>query len=186
MNRPPSKKQLAFLRKLGYDGPDPATMDEASWLIDARKSGKKADGLAAAVRRNRRQEAADWISDRLSDKKDSLGLALDEFSNMAGFKLDSNITCTRMAKYAGAFLPVKVVKKWPDLLPPSRSCRADDCNCSCSYDDVDSDDRLRLDMPMVVAPGKVTTIRKHRRAAGRGRTVLLLILIVLIIYWLSR
>jgi hypothetical protein len=39
--KPPSAAQLGLLRALHYDGPPPATMAEASALIDARRSGRE-------------------------------------------------------------------------------------------------------------------------------------------------
>ncbi len=50
MSYPPTDKQMAFLARLNYDGLPPETKEEASWLIDAKKAGKKGPALENAFR----------------------------------------------------------------------------------------------------------------------------------------
>jgi hypothetical protein len=183
MARPPTEKQLTYLERLGYDGTPPSDSFEASTLIDALKNGRSVKGLSAQIRKNRNEEAKGWIDDQKDHKKDGLELAADPYTHLAGFLLSDKITCKTMGQYAGAFLPVQVALKWPDLLPPGRQCKANGCDLSCEYEDVETGDFISRDKRMIIKPGKMVSIRRHKSQKNRGAKTLLLIVVALLIYW---
>jgi len=185
MSDEPTEKQLAFLKRLKYEGPAPLTKKEASWLIDARKSGRKGSALAADVTKARQQGTKKWLADQRRYKRNEISQARDSYGAIAGFRLCDSIQCPIMSDCAGAFVPIQVATKHPDALPPGKQCTAEICDCSCDFEVVMEDDVLSRKAKMVVKPGRITTVGKRQKPRRLSR-LLIAIIIAVVLYYLFK
>jgi len=183
---PPTDRQLEFLKKLGYSGEPPISKQEASFLIDGRKAGKKAEALEKAMLKARSKAEASWFKDQRHYAKMEIQQARDSDGVIAGFIIRIGRTCDGAKRYHGAFLPTHVAMKNPKLLPPYEGiCQYG--KCECEYEEMLKDEKISMDTPMILGPNKITTIGKHRRSRhGCARTLLLLAFIAFIVYLVVR
>ncbi len=159
--RPPSDRQLAYLRDLGYRGADPPTSAEASRLIDAMK----ADGGL----RQQRQTIDDTI-----------GL-IRQNPDYIGVRVQRHYECAGSAGWRVAFVPTSVVLQHPELLPPyPGTCSSS--QCTCWVDAVDALEDLPSGSRVFLGLDETTTFsqwRQSQRPAGPAKTGGCVVLIVL-------
>lgn len=154
MPEEPTDKQLAFLRRLKYEGPPPKTKREASVLIDASKakqakakeSGKAFNGLTPsqakkalekehrAWLKERRKEIREQVRDDLADQREferdmRKHGGLDRRDECAGWLLRIGEDCTESQHLDGLLVTAEAAKADPDLLPPYETCREETCGC---------------------------------------------------------
>jgi len=150
----PTEKQLAYLRRLKYEGPPPATKREASLFIDAiktgqakaKESGKTFKGLtpsqAERLReksnrtwlKERRKEVREQVRDDLSGQRElerdlrRYG-GVDRGDSFAGWLLRIGPQCVDSKHLNGLLVTVDDAKADPGLLPPYDTCREGTCEC---------------------------------------------------------
>lgn len=183
---PPTEAQLDYLKALGYSGEPPVTKQEASLLIDGRKGGKKTIALEKTLLKDRQKSAKAWVKEQRHYAKMEVQQARTSEGAIAGFRIRVGKACHGAKLYHSGFLPTQVAVKHPELLPPYQGiCQYG--KCQCEFEEVLEDDTLSPHTSMIVAPGKVTTVRKHRKSKRRGaRFLLLILIIVLLVYLLSK
>lgn len=182
--RQPTEKQLATLAKLGYAGPSPVTLREASLLIGAKKNGasdevavrlleKSRDDAEQRARIERKQQIAhvkaeiqEMIRSNFDDRRDG-------FEGMyAGFRFVEfeETVSSEERPYRGAFLPLRVAEQYPQLLLVE----------TLDYEEVLTDDVIRKGTPVVVAPGKFKPYTGKRSSKQRSPLSLGLVGVILI------
>lgn len=122
----PSKKQIGYLKGLGYLGATPETSREASFLIDQLKSGKSSSVAQKSLAKERKKMARRdnaKLKERLASQIEYLNWIEEELRGAdgigcAGFRLSAipDDTTTEEMIYANAFLPFDVAKRYPELL----------------------------------------------------------------------
>jgi hypothetical protein len=123
MPTPPSKKQLGYLKGLGYSGPAPKSSTEASHLIDELKGGaspaKAANELAQRrVDRARRDlEHATMYVQGLADMERQYHEAVGEpYISGLRLKISADERTSENEIYHNAFLPLEVALRNPEIL----------------------------------------------------------------------
>lgn len=192
---PPTEPQLRYLRSLGYKGIPPETKAEASWLIDACKSQEPGPAMEkefAVWRENERKiEAKEWTKQVKGWIKEQRALRKEEYREVrqdsagviAGFMFSEEITCDVAKAYAGAFLPVQVVRKQMDILPGGKQCLPEICDCSCDYEEILAHTKMPKDMRTIVGPGRIETIAKYKQKKSLrccGGCLVIIILLILL------
>ncbi|MGD8454015.1 MAG: hypothetical protein PVJ57_19545 [Phycisphaerae bacterium] len=179
----PSDAQLRFLDKLGYSGEAPRTKGEASFLIDGRKAGRDSAKLEKELIRQRQKVQREWFKREREYCRAEIRQARDSEGAIAGFRIRIGKRCDSAKQYHGAFVPTQVALRYPELLPPYEGV----CQywaCECEIEELLESDRLAADTPMVIRPGRITTVgkghRKHRSLLG----LLVLAAMVYAVYWL--
>lgn len=186
MTRPASQKQMAFLKRLGYSGQLPATVREASAAIDAmleKKDSKRAEKALLAERGRSEKARAKRRRKELATIGQEVNFMLQENRRYgsdglyAGFMfvpLDGVELAAQETQYAGAFLPLQVAARFPDLLAMD----------TLDVEEVLTEDHLERGTRMVVAPGKFKPLG-HRGLGCSPKFILVLgvmLLVLLAIY----
>ena len=117
--KPPSQKQLDYLRILGYEGRQPESSSEASRLIDDMKSGAISPTETPKERKQRIAENRAYIADLEEMIQQGEGAF-----KCAGFRLKAikGETPRPDLIYDNAFLPLDTAKKCPELLSLVLAC----------------------------------------------------------------
>ena len=121
--KPPSDKQLKYLRALGYTGKQPESSFEASQLIGDIKDGMSSNAAEKNAKKHRR-EAVKRERKHLQHQKqylDGLESMMAESEGVfkcAGFRMKAikGETSEQHLIYDKAFLPFDVAKRHPELL----------------------------------------------------------------------
>ena len=111
--KPPTVKQLAYLKDLGYVGTEPITIGEASDLIDAIKDGFTSADAERAVLTDRDlpiEKARRYLAQAAEDKRNGNELAGWRLKVKRGAETSEN------SVYNGAFLPFDVGRQFPEIL----------------------------------------------------------------------
>ena len=123
MSKPPSKKQLGYLKGLGYRGTPPETSWEASRLIDELKAGKTPKQVAKSLNKKREskanrslQSAKEYVrlvAEQNDEYREAVGSAM-----VVGFRLKvSKVEMTPENEvYHRGFLPLEIAVKYPEIL----------------------------------------------------------------------
>lgn len=123
MAKPPSDKQLRYLNRLGYSGPEPKTSAEASQLIDNLRGGSSSAEAAKGLnqsrdeRRRRDLEYARIYVQGLANMETQYNEAVGE-PYISGLRLKASAS-NRTAEngvYHKAFLPLGVAHQSPEIL----------------------------------------------------------------------
>lgn len=180
MPKPPSDKQLRYLKRLGYKGEQPTSSAQASAAIDEMlesRSSRRAEDAVLEQRDYERDRAKKNERDRRAGNDETLRHMLRENKAYggeglyAGFRfveLEEEKPNQKEAPYAGAFLPIQVAAKYPELLDVE----------TLEIEEVMVDDRLPKGTPMVVGPGRFRPVGSR---AGCFGVVLALAVIIAII-----
>jgi len=182
--RQPTEKQLATLARLGYAGPSPVTLREASLLIGAKKNGapdEVAVRLLEKVRDDAEQRAKTQRKQQLAHVKTEIEEMIrsnfedrrDGFEGMyAGFRFVEfeETVSPEERPYRGAFLPLRVAEQYPHLLLVE----------TLDYEEVLTEDVIRKGTPVVVAPGQFKPYTGKRSTNKRSPLTLGLIVMILI------
>lgn len=110
---PPTEKQIAFLKDLGYTGAQPTTVGEASDLISAMKDGLTTVDAEKGMlfeRASPIEKARLYLADAEERKRNGNELAGWRLKVKRGAETSQN------SIYNGAFLPFDVGRKSPELL----------------------------------------------------------------------
>jgi hypothetical protein len=181
----PSDAQMRFLASLKYDGELPRTKTEASFLIDGRKAGKDSAKLEKELERLRQKTQREWFKRERDYCRMEVRQARDSEGMIAGFRIRVGRRCDAAKQYHGAFVPIQVAMKHPQVLPPyERICQH--WACECEIEEVLESDRLATDTPMVIKPGRITTVRKWRRNRHPFLTLLVLAVLAYCVYQLLK
>ena len=175
---PATEIQIKYLKHLGYDGQLPITEQEAAFLIDGCEGGKAVADLEKTMLAKRDKDTKAWFSQQRQFAAAEIRQACDPDGIVAGFRIRVGYECEGARRYDGAFLPAEVAAKWPQLLPPYE-CVCQFGRCQCEFEeivDIEEDD-LPPDMPVIVAPGKVTLARKRKGDIKIGHVLVVAVLI---------
>src|SRR5689334_9550051 len=120
MAKPPSDKQLSYLKGLGYSLTPPRTSGEASEMIDGLKSGSPPEQVERnlhAYRQQRQQARMADVHTYLSGLSGMVEMAEGEFK-LAGFRLsvERKLIDPAYLAYDKAFLPFDVALRLPQIL----------------------------------------------------------------------
>lgn len=137
MSDDPTKRQLGYLKGLGYDGPAPESKREASFLIDAIKSGKKVTANTLAQYRER--ERREWVklvkADFLEGARDDLKMNRQhrrEFGEdlWVGQMVRVGRYCHQAKHLNGLLVRLEDAVKRREVLPPYEGCQEETCECT--------------------------------------------------------
>lgn len=179
----PTDAQIRFLASLKYSGESPRTKAEASFLIDGRKAGRDSAKLEKELLRLRQKAQRDWFKREQDYRRMEIRQARDSAGAIAGFRIRVGKRCDSAKHYHGAFVPTRVALKHPEVLPPYKGI-CQHWACECEIEEVLESDRLSLDTPMIVKPGRITTVGKARRKRRPLLTLLVLAGLIYLIYYL--
>lgn len=119
----PSKKQLGYLKGLGYEGPKPATSWEAGQLIDQLKSGvssARASQWLVARRddkaKRRIEEAKQYLDGVVRMDRDYRSAVGEPLTSGFRLKVMAGEQTAENEIYHKAFLSLDVATRYPDLL----------------------------------------------------------------------
>jgi hypothetical protein len=160
VKRPPSKKQLGYLKGLGYKGEPPETMGEASAAIEEMLESGDSKKAERAIDRMRREEERDkkkqgkrkfaaikaQIRSMIRENK-----AYGEEGLYAGFRfeaIDEDEIDEEERPYLGAFVPLDVAAKYPEILLKE----------TLDLEEMLCDDKVPVGTKKIVGPGQYTII----------------------------
>lgn len=154
--KPPTDKQLAYLKVLGYVGTQPTTIGEATDLIQAiKEDGFTSADAERAVLIDRDlpiEKIRRYIAEAEQDKRNGNELAGWRLKVKRGTETSEN------SIYNGAFLPFDVGRKFPELL-------------AISGLDFDPLQRRPAKGPVVVAPKQLSEITPGSRKSAPARPI---------------
>ncbi len=149
----PTKKQLTFLKTLGYTGVKPNTVGEASDLISAMRDGVTSTVAEKGMLYERAspiEKARLYLTDAEERKRNGNEHAGWRLKVKRGAETSQNLI------YNGAFLPFDVGRKFPELL-------------AISGLDFDSElQRRPAKGPVVVAPNQLSEITPGSRVPANA------------------
>ena len=191
--RPPTERQLEYLFEgLGYKGAKPATLYEASLLIDRQKRGDKSPGISPEERREawvtgRREKFRKQIEQDIAYNKTEYesGRVHDDF-RLLGWALDfgDGTRCPEKKKLKDLIYLAQIqVSDIVDHLPPFDDCPIGCWDCqlqyTCLVDAIDDDyesaniQYVKWDSPQFRAsvPKHIFTVfDNHKSFAGAQQT----------------
>ncbi|QDU33054.1 hypothetical protein KS4_10950 [Poriferisphaera corsica] len=154
MSYEPTDKQLAYLKRLKYQGPNPKSKGEASALIEdsktkmakAKEAGREFKGLTVKqAERVINKVHRDWLKERRKEIreqiKDDLGVqrdfekdmrkcgGLDHKDEFAGWILIIGSECNHSKHLNRLLVAVNDAKTDLGLLPPYDTCLEETCEC---------------------------------------------------------
>lgn len=209
MAEPPTDKQIAFLKRLKYQGSPPRTKQEASTLIDASlavrakatETGKGFAGLTQsqadkALERGHREwlkerhkEIREQVKDDLADQREferdlrKYG-GMDPKHALAGWILRIGEHCAEAKHLDGLLVTVEDAKADPDLLPPYDTCREETCECEIEPVDVRDVPRGTRIAERVPDASQPAANRSHKPSKKSGCvTVVLMIAAGIVFLW---
>lgn len=123
MPKPPSKKQLGYLKGLGYQGEAPETSLEASVLIDDLKAGARSDRAEKRMVTKRSEQLRSSI-ERVKQYLKSVAEMDCEYRDATGdpyvsgfrLKVPASEQTAENEMYHKAFLPLELALKYPQIL----------------------------------------------------------------------
>ncbi len=164
-------KQLALIKRLKWQGDPPATKQEASWLIDELLDKKDGGSRVAERKKLDARMQKGWMKKSLRGNKEYVRGCVEmnrDYRSIAGYQITIGAACEGARMYDGAFLPIEVAQKHPQLLPPYKGiCCKQTCECEC--DELDVNKRISRDMLMIIGPGRVKTSRRYRKLMARKK-----------------
>jgi hypothetical protein len=168
MSKPPSSKQHGFLKRLGYTGVEPTTSRQASLAIDAMLKSKDSKVAERAVINQRKAEekrGKQVGKSQLQAIKEEIRFMVRENRAYGGEGLYAGFRFVEIEDerpgeddepYLGAFVPLKIALKHPDIL----------LRDALDYEDVLSDEKLPRGTKVVVAPGHFKPLRSASGCLG--------------------
>lgn len=178
MSKPPSTKQLGYLKGLGYRLTPPESSREASLLIDWLKEGRPPKEAETQLKKHRRAEErkeAAYLRRAIADerrelrelRKDNRDFDLKIIGFVFGsFSPDEHEESE--AIYEGTFLPLEVAEQHPELML-----------VSLPRDTVTSNETLPD--KVVVAPGVIQERPPAKRDPGCAIALLLIGLTIVLV-----
>jgi hypothetical protein len=166
--KPPSSKQLGYLKRLGYKGAEPTSSKQASLAIDLMLESKDSNSAERAVVTQQKAEEKrekQARKDRLQTLKEEIRFMVRENRAYggeglyAGFRLvevEDERPSEADEPYLGAFVPLEVAEEHPDILLPE----------TLDYEEVLSDEKLPRGTQVVVAPGRLKPLRSSSGCLG--------------------
>jgi hypothetical protein len=166
--KPPSSKQLGYLKRLGYKGTEPTSSKQASAAIEVMLESKDSKAAERAVTKQRKAEEKrekQARKDRLQTLKEEIRFMVRENRAYGGEGLYAGFVFVEVEDerpseddepYIGAFVPLKVAQQHPELLLRE----------TLDYEEVLSDDKLPRGTRMVVAPGRFKQLQSSSGCLG--------------------
>lgn len=161
--KPPTSKQIAYLKDLGYEGLHPTSSWQASVAIDAMLASKDSKSAERAILRKQKEERGrheGFRKQQLQSVKNEIRFMIrqnkecGEGTLFLGFRfsaLDDEQPSPDDAPYVGAFVPLEVAAQYPEiLLRESLDC-----------EEVLGEDTPPEGTKVVVAPGRFERLKSR-------------------------
>ncbi|WP_145276884.1 hypothetical protein [Tautonia plasticadhaerens] len=168
MAKPPSSKQLGFLKKLGYEGVEPSTLRQASIAIGEMLESKDSKAAERAITKQRKSEekrGKQAMNAQLQPIKEEIRFMVRENRAYGGQGLFAGFQFVAIEDerpgeddepYIGAFVPLQVAEKHPEIL----------LRDALDYEEVLSESKLPRGTRVVVAPGQFKALHSSLGCLG--------------------